>query len=308
MIYVLGEALIDMIQVEFSGGAAFVPHTGGSPFNTCIALARLNTPVRFLGRFSSDFFGTMLKEALSGDGVDLSLSQEGSEPTTLGFVKTEHGKDPVYAFYTEGTADSMLEGGLLPHPVPDDAEALVFGSISLLMEPGASVITDYVSKEKGRCVLSFDPNIRPVLIKDEIHFRERCSELFKVSTIVKVSDVDLEWLYPGMDTGEAASEIISSGTSLVVVTMGGDGAFALTGHGRIQVSPVSVEVADTVGAGDTFHAAFLAYLHREGILSVEGIKNMTSVQLKEALAYASLCAAVTCSRPGADPPRLNEVE
>ncbi len=307
MLYVLGEALVDMIQADFSGGIAFVPHTGGSPFNTCIALARLNTPVGFLGRFSSDFFGAMLKDALIKDGVDLSLSQEGDEQTTLGFVKTENGKDPSYAFYTNETADSMLEASLLPDPLRLNAEALVFGSISLLMEPGGSVIEDYLKRWNGSSVLSFDPNIRPVLIKNNDAFRSRCERLFTVSTIVKVSDVDLDWLYPALSLDEAAAKVGEFGPLIVVVTRGAEGAFALKGDMKVISPGTEVHVADTVGAGDTFHAGFLAWLKENNFLNLESLEVLDSQQLLNALTFAGKCAAVTCSRPGADPPFADEV-
>lgn len=308
MIYVCGEALIDMLPSKTTDGEiSFVPHTGGSPFNTCIAAARLDVPVSFLGRLSNDFFGQMLSRSLTDNGVDLSVTQRGNEPTTLGFVKVEQGKDPEYAFYTNGTADCSFSSEEIPDQFSDDVMALAFGSISLIMEPGATAIENLAQREKGKRVLSFDPNIRPVLIENEDSFRRRCERLLKFASIVKISDVDLKWLYPDLSLDDAAFKVQGFGPLLVVVTKGADGSFALRGTLRVDSPAVHVEVSDTVGAGDTFHAGFLAWLYRNGLLTLKALSCLSYEQLTEALHFASSCAAVTCSRPGADPPFWEEV-
>lgn len=308
MIIVFGEALIDMIMSRTADGEkAFVPHTGGSPFNTCIALARLGIHTGFAGRVSTDLFGKMLISDLENNGVDLSYTQRGAEPTTLGFVKTSPGTDPEYAFYTAGTADCSLKMDEFPENFPESTEALVFGSISLLMEPGASVIEGIAEREKGKRVFSFDPNIRPVLIDDGESFRAKCKMFFGFSTIVKVSDVDLKWLYPELSLKEAASKVKSLGPVIVAVTMGREGSFAVTDGFTVEASAVKVNVADTVGAGDTFHAGFLAYLSSKGLMDLGLIKNIDEKTLTDALRFASRCAAVTCSRKGADPPYADEL-
>lgn len=308
MIYICGEALIDMIQEKtVSGNVSFVPHTGGSPFNTCIAAARLGTPTGFLGRISTDFFGQMLYHQLEKNGVDLSVTQRGPEPTTLGFVKTAPGRDPEYAFYTEGTADCSLDEQEFPKELPEAVNALVFGSISLLMEPGATVIENLVKREKGKRVFSFDPNIRPVLIKNDKTFRARCERLCSLSTIVKVSDMDLKWLYPELSLEKAAEKVKAFGPVIVAVTKGADGSFALTDDFRAAARTGKINVADTVGAGDTFHAGLLSWFERNNMLNVSSLKMLTQDELEKALAFAARCADITCSRPGADPPYAHEV-
>ncbi len=308
MIYVCGEALIDMLPgITATGENSFIPHTGGSPFNTCIAIARLGTYAGFLGRISTDFFGKMLFDELDRNDVDLTVTQRGDEPTTLGFVKTTPGKDPEYAFYTSGTADCSLRNEEIPDVFSDKIEALAFGSISLLMEPGATVIENLVKREKGKRVLSFDPNIRPVLIKDDKAFRSRCERLCSLSTIVKISDVDLKWLYPDMELDEAAEKVKEFGPVIVVVTKGAEGSFVLKDDLKVESSGTEVQVADTVGAGDTFHAGFLSWLVRNDLLNLQSLKTLTKIQLKEALDFAGQCSEVTISRPGADPPYAHEV-
>ncbi len=309
MIHVCGEALIDMLPGKTeSGNDSFVPHTGGSPFNTCIAAARLGVETGFLGRISTDFFGQMLFQELKRNNVDLSSAQRGSEPTTLGFVKVEQGKDPEYAFYTEGTADCSLNEKEFPAVLPDSVNALVFGSISLLMEPGGSVIAALAEREHGRRVLSFDPNIRPVLIKDSGAFRGRCEHLFSLSTIVKVSDVDLQWLYPRLSLEKAAEKIKQFGPFIVAVTKGADGSFVLKDSIRVEARAGKINVADTVGAGDTFHAGFLAWLEKNSLLNIHSLQEITQEDLAQALGFASRCADITCSRQGADPPYADEVK
>lgn len=312
MIIVLGEALIDMLSGKTTDGErAFIPHTGGSPFNTCIAAARLDVSTGFLGRISKDFFGQTLLAGLVENGVDLSYTQRGSEPTTLGFVKTSPGKDPEYAFYTRGTADCSLSSQELPERFTAEVKALAFGSISLLMEPGASVIETLITREYGKRVLSFDPNIRPGLIKKEMEFRKRTERLFALSTIVKISDVDLQWLYPEKSVDEAALTVKAFGPAFVAVTMGSEGSFALHGSEKIFCKAGclerKVQVVDTVGAGDTFHAGLLAYLYKSDLLDIGVLEDISADCIAEALSYASKCAALTCSKKGADPPYAYEV-
>ncbi len=308
MVIVLGEALIDMLSGKTTDGErAFIPHTGGSPFNTCIAAARLGVSTGFLGRISKDFFGQMLINGLTENGVDLSFTQRGKEPTTLGFVKTSPGKDPEYAFYTTGTADCSLNSEEIPEGFPEDVNALLFGSISLLMEPGATVIESLIKREYRKRVLSFDPNIRPGLISNETEFRNRCEELFNLSTIVKISDVDLQWLYPGKSLDEAARTVKSFGPAIVAVTRGAEGSFALHGDQKVSCRGTEVQVVDTVGAGDTFHAGFIAWLDKNELLNLDALETISVNQLLEGLSFASKCAAVTCSREGADPPYEEEI-
>ena len=242
------------------------------------------------------------------NGIDLSETQRGEEPTTLGFVKTAPGADPEYAFYASGTADCSFNASELPRAFPDTVEAIAFGSISLLMEPGATVIEKLIEREKNRRVLSFDPNIRPGLVGEPAAFLARCERLFTYSTIVKLSDMDLRWLYPELSLTDAAEKVLSFGPSLVAVTKGAAGSFALAGGLIVECASVPVEVVDTVGAGDTFHAGLIARLSGNGLLTLEKLRSITAGQLNDALSYAARCAAVTCTRSGANPPFADEVK
>ena len=183
MIICCGEALIDMVRTPVPGqGDSFLPLPGGSPYNTAIAIGRLGVPVKFLGRFSTDFFGEILVKRLRENRVGDELVIRSSQNSTLAFVKLERNKDPQYIFYTEGTADRSLKTEDLPSKLPLDTRCILFGSIAMTMEPIASAIEALILREgtrksadqmDGAPILSFDPNIRPFMITDRAAYTER---------------------------------------------------------------------------------------------------------------------------------------
>ena len=310
MILTCGEALIDFVPVPAPDGRqAYLPVPGGSPYNVAVALARLGGPSGFLGRVSTDFFGDMLVDTLHKNGVETRFVVRGPQPSTLGFVKIAEGVEPQYAFYVNDSADRSLVAADLPDTLDDAGVAcLGFGSISLTMEPGATTIGTLVRREHGRRVLSLDPNIRPGLITDKPAFVRRLEDWVGLSTIVKVSQEDLIWLYPDTDPAGAAAAWRAKGPVLVVMTRGENGALALTADHRVEVPGVSVAVADTIGAGDTFHGGLLVALHNSGVLTAGAIAGISRTQLTEALAFATHAAAITCSRAGNDPPWLADLQ
>lgn len=209
MIVCCGEALIDMVPFRpegTEGGEAYRPCPGGSPYNSAVAVGRLGVPVAFLGRISRDFFGDSLVARLAANGVGTGLIARSGQPSTLAFVKLEEGEEPQYAFYTEGSADRSLLASDLPEELPEDARCLLFGSISMTMEPAASTIEALVMRESGRRVISFDPNVRPVMVVDHDAYILRMESWFKAATIVKISGADLDYVYP-----ELAAMPLSSG-------------------------------------------------------------------------------------------------
>ena len=264
MIISCGESLIDFVP-QPGPGLSYAPCPGGSPYNLAIASARLGAPTAFLGKISRDFFGDMLYDRLSSEGVDTSYTRRSDRLSTLAFVRIEDGEEPRYAFYTENTADRNLVPVDLPESFPDSVECLEFGSISLLLEPQASTITNLIRRESGRRAISFDPNVRPMLVRDKAAYTVQMEELAALSTIVKVSGADLEWLYPGRSAEESASSWLASGAGLVVMTRGKDGALLMGPSYQVEAPEYPVPVKDTIGAGDTFHAALLP-----GFISLAG--------------------------------------
>lgn len=310
MILTCGESLIDMLPgKDADGNEAFLPRVGGSPFNTAIAAARLGVPTAYLGRVSRDFFGDLIVERLIENGVDRRFIVRADDPTTLAFVRRLAGGDARYAFFTQNTADRKISRSDLPDNLPDDVRCIAYGSISLALEPGASTIHDFVARERGRRVLSFDPNVRPSMIADRDAYVSLVTELAETSTIVKVSDADLEWLFPDaeFDLVTAARRFLRPG-SLVVVTRGADGAIAVTDRYTVEQPAVAADVVDTIGAGDSFHAAILAWLETHGRLAIDTIAALSADDARSALIFAARVAALTCSRAGAEPPTIAEYE
>jgi len=311
MIVHIGEALIDFIPVtDGEGAAAYRPSPGGSPYNSSIAAARLQVPAAYLGRISRDFFGDQIVERLTANGVSAGLVVRTDDPSTLAFVKKTDAGEARYAFFANGAADRGLVEEHLPdmdEGVDGGATAIVFGSISLIADPTGSTILDLVEREVSRRVVSFDPNIRESLVTDEEDYRERVRRGIAASTIVKVSDEDLAWITGKEDLEAAARDLLEMGPSLVAVTLGGAGAFAVTGTTLVRVAAVRTDVSDTIGAGDSFHAAILAWLFHRGKLTRAAIEALSENELRTLLDFAAAVAARTCSRPGADPPTLDEV-
>ena len=308
MILHCGEALIDFIPVvDAAGSNAYKPAPGGSPYNSSIAAARLGARAFFLGRVSRDFFGDQLVRTLEKNGVDTSYIVRTDQPSTLAFVKKSPTGEARYAFFVTNAADRGLRPEDIPAQLPEECKAIVFGSISLIPDPVSSTVLGLVEREAEERVISFDPNVRTVLIDEEADYRRRVERAFAAATIVKISDEDLAWYAPGKPIREVAQSLLTDRTRVVVVTLGSEGAFAATPAGIVSVSGVETEVSDTVGAGDSFHSALLTWLSRRKLLTLEGVRGLEVHQVEEMLAFAARVAAKTCSRPGADPPYLREV-
>ena len=323
MIICCGEALIDMVRVPVPGsGDTFMPIPGGCPYNTAIAIGRLGGAVKFLGRLSTDFFGEILVKRLRDNRVGDELIIRSDQNSTLAFVKLEKGKEPRYAFYTEGTADRSLRIEDLPPKLPADTRCIIFGSISLTMEPIASAIEALILREgtrksvdqmDGAPVISFDPNIRPFMIKDRNAYTARFEKWIAATTIAKISAADFEFIYPKMDLEQALQKILAMGPRLVIGTRGAKGAVALLRRNDgnlIKVSAPSVDlpVVDTIGAGDAFHGAFITWLESKGKMSRSALANLSEADLYDALFFANKAASIVCSRRGAEPPTRREVE
>ena len=281
-------------------------YPGGSPFNVAVGLARLGQPVAFASKVSTDLFGRYLREYLDGQRIDSRFLLSSATQSTLAFVAMEGG-EPSYAFYGEGAADTTLTPDEIPLALLEETGILHFGSISLLRGSTPGAVLSTVQRLKGRALLSFDPNIRSGLVRDEPEYRSLLDSLFALADIVKVSAADLAWLAPGEPPEDVASRLLKRGPAMVIVTRGSRGVLAMTASGRWDVPSFSVAVADTVGAGDAFTSGLLAGFAERGVFSRAEL--VVFPQRKRYLRYASrlLFPRSTCTRHGADPPTRGEV-
>jgi fructokinase len=302
VIVVCGEALIDRIHNR-DGTQHAVP--GGGPFNTARALARLGVPIAFLGRLSDDVFGRRLAGLLTSEGASLELASIGPEPTTIAIADVDSDGFAQYEFLVQGTSAPNLTLEMLPEQFGREVNALHVGTLGLVLEPMASTISELIGREHGRRLVMLDPNIRVGLVPD-FEYRPRLQSAISQSTIVKASEADLAWIYPGLDHEQAAERMIGNGVSVVVVTLEARGAFGAHRDFRISVAAPHVDVVDTIGAGDAFGAAFLAWLHDHGATRPDVC--LERDQLESALEFACLAGALTCARAGADPPWKWEME
>ncbi|MFV0384356.1 carbohydrate kinase family protein [Paracoccus sp. (in: a-proteobacteria)] len=301
MILCAGESLIDMVPEN----GAFRPLAGGAVYNTAIALGRLAEPVAYLWPISRDPFGDMLLRPLQEAGVNLDLCPRSDRLTTLALV-TLTGGEARYSFYDEGSAGRMLAPADIP-ALPDRTQAIFAGGISLVPDPCGAAIEALVARNHARLPVMIDPNIRPFFIDDAAAHRARLDRLLRHADIVKLSADDLDWLYPGLPPQDAAREVLKLGPKLVLQTGGEAGARAIWSGPDISVPAVRTTVADTIGAGDTFNAGVLASLGRQGVLTKAGIAAITPDQIAAALTLGAQAAAITVSRPGANPPWAHEM-
>ncbi|GGD98635.1 carbohydrate kinase [Aureimonas endophytica] len=302
-----GDAHIDMVPLRLPDGiVAYRPFPGGSCFNIAVALRRLGVPAGFVGALSTDFLGDLLRERFAAEGIDISRVTTGEEETTLALVSAEVAA-PRYVFYDQASASRHWR----PAPGLADLagiEAVHFGSVTLIGEPAAGRYESFAREARRHCLVTLDPNCRPSLVRDAAAYRARIDRMARGSDIVRMSDEDADYLYPGRSAAAIAADLRASGVALVVVTAAAAGATAFAASGERHVPAAPVDVADTIGAGDTFFAAFLTALRQAGRLSRPGLGALAGEDLAAALRFAAKAAAVTCSRPGADPPRLAELE
>lgn len=304
----MGELLIDFLPINEDGTTVgFRMHPGGAPMNVAVGLARLGQPVVFASRVSTDFFGRTLRTYLEAEGVDTRYLPGDTASSTLAFVAYEHG-EPAYTFYGEGAADTRLQLSDLPASFFADVNILHFGSISLLRGDTPAAVEAVAERLRGKALLSFDPNIRTGLIRDEASYRATLERMFRVADVVKISAEDLRWVLPERTVEEAATELLGYGPGMVVITRGGAGALAVrTGGERTTVPQFTVQVVDTVGAGDSFSGGLLAALAERNVINRNALAAMSQDDLRESMRFASATAAITCSRAGANPPNRAEV-
>ena len=285
-IWVAGEALIDLVP----RGDSRIPVVGGGPANTAKALSRLGYKTSFIGGISADQYGLMIKVELGE--VDLSFVNDSPLPTALAIVTLDNNGSASYEFKLEDTATFDFRSNWLPSGSP---EVLHIGTLATVIEPGASELFRWASNLDSQVV--FDPNIRPSVLADKERYLDAFEKWAQISDVVKMSYEDLEWL-----GYSAANQILELGPELLVVTHGASGMTGYTTSGSVSVPGVKVQVVDTVGAGDTVGAVIVEGLIKDGITTLAGER------LFEVLSRAAKAAAITCSRVGANPPTLADLE
>ncbi len=305
MLTVIGEGLVDVVK-RSSGVQA---HVGGSPLNVAVGLARLDHPVQFIGRYGRDAYGESVAAHLKSSSVLLPQGPD-DLPTSVAAAVIDDDGAATYTFdlawELPGLADRlpfMLQGTTLVHT----------GSIATMLEPGAAAVLAAVEYAHPSATISFDPNCRPSIITDVDFARRQAEKFVTLADVVKASDEDLEWLYPGVDPMESARRWLSLGGSegpaMVVVTRGGEGPWGVNAAGAAQIAAPKVAVADTVGAGDSFMAALLSGvvdLGLDGAQNRQGLRQLSAGSLRDLLEHAARAAAVTVSRAGANPPTRSE--
>lgn len=309
-ITVIGEAVADaFVTADGDDSATLAVHAGGGPANTAVALARLGTPARFLGRLSTGPLGALLRRRLEASGVDLTSAVSSAEPATLAIARLDGSGSAEYDFYAEGTADwqwtaQELADGL--RPAAHSPVCVHTGSLALALPPGGELIERALAEARERVTLCVDPNVRPSLVDlDEV--RRRLSHWCRLADILRLSSDDVRYLMPGAGLAEAAERLREHGAGLVVVTDGGAGAVAYgAGDTVVRVPTPKVEVVDTIGAGDSFTAGLLHHLAEAGALGGR-LTELSGEELRRALEFAATVAAHTCSVAGPHPPYARDL-
>ena len=303
MFVVVGEALIDLVGQR--GGRTLAAHPGGSPANVALGLARLGVPVALKTRLGRDAFGEMISAHLEASGVLVDGGPEGGVSTSLAIATLAAGI-ASYDFRIDWDVGPLA-------PLPIEARCLHTGSLATVLPPGEASVVDLVEREhkRGRVTVSYDPNVRPALLGDAARARPDIERLVALSDVVKVSDEDLRWLYPDRRDEDVAQAWLASGPALVVVTRGGAGVYAVSAGLELHRRAVPIDLVDTVGAGDSFTSGLLDGLHRADLVGGarrDALAAIDEATLRSVVDAAALIAAITCSRPGADPPTRAEVD
>jgi fructokinase len=302
MIVVAGEALIDLI-VGADGALRAVP--GGGPYNTARTIARLGQPVKFLGRISTDRFGRDLRANLARDGVAMDGVIETDDPTTLAVAELDAQGVARYRFYVQGTSAAGLTETDVAAVAAVPSTALHVGTLGLVLEPVGTTIETLVERSDPSRLVMLDPNGRPSATPDPAAFRARIDRIARRADVVKVSDDDLRFLAPEQDPDATIDRLLTLGARVVLRTHGSDDVEIRTATGRSSVPVPTVEVVDTVGAGDAFGGGFLASWTAAG----RGRDDLASMdRVRESVQVAVRVAALSCTRAGADPPTLAALE
>jgi fructokinase len=298
-VLVIGEALVDIVSAS---GRPEVEHAGGSPANVALGLARLGITTHLLTRIGDDERGRLIRRHLEASGVRLAGGSVTAAATSTATARLDGEGVASYEFDLDWALPANADTG--------DARAVHTGSIAATLGPGGDDVLRLIEGVGGRSLISYDPNARPALMGDPRTALERIERIVRAADVVKVSDEDLEWLLPGTDPLQVAEMWRATGPALVVVTRGGQGAVGVLASGVVEVAAPQIVVADTVGAGDALMAGLLDGLDGAGLLRpdrVEDLRSSSAADLGPLLEHAVRIAALTCTRPGANPPTREEL-
>jgi fructokinase len=298
-IWVCGEVLIDLIP---GADGVRVGHVGGGPANTAKALARLRCDVQFIDGISTDADGVAARRELLEDAVKLDLALASDKPTCLAIVSLDANGVASYEFKIAGTATFDFSLEWLPDPSRYKPNVLHIGTLATVIQPGADVLYDWALRVAEFAPIVFDPNIRPAVLSDRDAYESAVEKWAAISSVIKVSDDDMAWLYPGQNYADVAARWINDGAALVVVTRGAEGIIGFSAEGSVEVEGAKITVADTVGAGDTVGAIIVEAMIEKGVLA------LTGDVLRATLHRAAVAAGITCSRKGAQPPYKHELK
>jgi fructokinase len=290
---VCGEVLIDILPTG--------PVVGGGPANTAKALARLGLQVDFIDGISTDAYGVTARKELERDGVGLTLALNSEKPTCTATVTLDSAGSASYEFLIAGTATFDFNDSWLPDPEALKPSVLHIGTLATIVEPASTTLHNWAIKCAEFAPIVFDPNVRSSVVGDREKYRSAVEKWVGISSVIKLSDDDISWLYPDESMDEVAKRWIAGGASLVVVTRGAHGIIGYTEDGYEEVDGAKVTVVDTVGAGDTVGAILVEGIMKHSVIGLQG------QVLNAVLHRAAIAAGITVSRAGAQPPRLHEL-
>jgi fructokinase len=290
---VCGEVLIDILPTG--------PVVGGGPANTAKALARLGLQVDFIDGISTDAYGVTARKDLERDGVGLTLTLNSDKPTCTATVTLDSAGSASYEFLIAGTATLDFNDSWLPDPEALKPSVLHIGTLATIVEPASTTLHNWAIKCAEFAPIVFDPNVRSSVVGDREKYRSAVEKWVGISSVIKLSDDDISWLYPDESMDEVAKRWIAGGASLVVVTRGAHGIIGYTEDGYEEVDGAKVTVVDTVGAGDTVGAILVEGIMKHSVIGLQG------QVLNAVLHRAAIAAGITVSRAGAQPPRLHEL-
>jgi fructokinase len=304
MFVVVGEALVDLVGER--GGRTLAVYPGGSPANVALGLARLGSPVTLKTRLGRDALGAMIRAHLEASGVQVDAGPDEAQVSTSLAIASVAAGIASYDFRIDWDVPTLA-------PLPIEARCVHTGSLATVLPPGRAHVVELMEREHERrhVTVSYDPNVRPALMGAAARARADVERLVALSDVVKVSDDDLLWLYPDRSDEDVARDWLGRGPALVVVTRGDAGVYAISARGELRRPAMAVDLADTVGAGDSFTAGLLDGLRRANLLGAargDALAAIDEATLTDVVAEAALVAAITCSRPGADPPTRAEVD
>nr|WP_307836397.1 carbohydrate kinase [Arthrobacter tumbae] len=296
----MGESLVDIVH----HGTGTTERPGGSPLNVAVGSARLGIPTTLITSFAADAHGTIISTHLTDNGV--GVIEGGTSPTSTATARIDASGAARYEFSLEWDISAGMDSAARLR-----AQHWHAGSIAAFISPGRDDVRSLITAARHVSTISFDPNCRPTITPDRISAGQTVEELVALSDIVKASDEDIAWLYPHLDMEEVVALWLHMGASLIVITRGASGSIAATKTTGAASPAQPTQVVDTVGAGESFMAALLAGLQRAGALGQSNRGRITALdtdELETLLSYASTAAAITCSRQGANPPTISELQ